>query len=79
MKANWSKPYYGITHLGKYSTTKHWVTVTFGDNWATLDKWFPGCGFNSDTEEFSSLEEAKKAGENYMKKMENLASEWKIT
>lgn len=72
-KADWSRPYYGLTHLGDYSTTKYWVTV---DQNSILKKWFPGCGFNPEKVQYSSIEEAKVAGEKYMKQMSDNASPW---
>lgn len=62
----WSKPYYGITHLG---TGPHRVTVTDRGSFAELDRWFPGCGFRPMESDHESAEAAKAAGEKWLREV----------
>ena len=60
----WTKEYYGLSHLGEFSTKKLWVTVTrYSNGRATLSKWFPGCQFSPEETTFKNVEEAKRQGE----------------
>lgn len=60
----WTKEFYGVSHLGEYSTKKLWVSVNrHSDGCATLAKHFPGCGFFPDESHHESVEDAKMAGE----------------
>ena len=84
----WTKPYYGITHLGKFGTETFWCSImSIGgryspDGWIEivkptlyeLTKWFPmgktynGKGKHYLTEDFKSLEAAKKEAEEYLQR-----------
>lgn len=67
MKTNhksWTKPYCDVSHYGNISD-KYWSTVTKWDSVFCLTKWYPGCVFSPMEEDFNSLEEAKKAGEDW--------------
>ncbi len=66
----WTKEYYGITHLGEFNLRKMRVSVERLGNRAILQKWFPGCGFRPKEIPFQSFEKAKKAGEKVMKNWE---------
>lgn len=58
----WSKKYYGLSHLGKFDLKNTWVN----ENSAKLLVWFPGCGFSPKEYSFDSVEEAKRKGEKIM-------------
>lgn len=45
-RKEWSKPYYGVSHYGIFSTTRRWATVVIWDTFTEISLWFPGCGFN---------------------------------
>jgi hypothetical protein len=62
----WSKPFHGITHLS-VSGKRSWVTVTDWDNWASLTRWYPGCGFSPLETQHGSADEAKRAAEAWLK------------
>lgn len=63
----WSKTYCGITHLGDFSTTQPWVTVEDHAKFALLYQWFPGCGFYPTETQHTTAQEAKIAGEIWLK------------
>lgn len=62
----WTKPFYGLTHCGKLEDYRRASVDDNGDS-ATLTKWYKGCGFSPYTEEFSTVEDAKKAGEAWIR------------
>lgn len=66
MKHTWTKPYYGVTHTGTFSTKTHWVTVCDYGTFATLTCWFPGCGFSALETTHSDATKARSAGEKYL-------------
>lgn len=68
LKPYWSRPYYGIQHLGDGRPESYWATVVDYKSFTILKKWFPGCGFDPEEETFYSLEEAIKEGEKYIRK-----------
>ncbi len=63
----WSKLYLDyITHYGDISDFRRsTVRVIVPNSIYELDKWYKGCGFNPEVLEFSSMDEAKKAGEQW--------------
>jgi len=63
---NWTKPYLGVQHLGSFSTTKSWCTVEDHNSFAILSKWVPGCRFSPEEINFPTVEQAKKAGEEWL-------------
>ncbi|TAN03180.1 MAG: hypothetical protein EPN36_14375 [Rhodanobacteraceae bacterium] len=63
----WTRPYYGIQHYPSGSISDHpWrVTLHIGVGFATLDCWYPGCGFSPTEYTFDSVETARREGELY--------------
>lgn len=59
----WSKPFYGITHLGGYA---RWVTVADRGYHAELSCNHRGCGFNALQSTHRSVDDAKAAGEKWL-------------
>lgn len=59
----WSKPYYGVMHLGA-SGDARWATVTDWGSFAEVIKWAKGCGLcNTAESTYDTVEQAKAAGE----------------
>lgn len=53
-----------ITHYGETSSNVfRRSTVCIVGNMFQLSKWYVGCGFNPETVWYSSMEDAKQAGE----------------
>lgn len=65
--AMWTKPYFGIQHLGDGGTGKPWVTVSDYSRFAMLHCWFPGCQFSPEERSFATIAEACRAGERWMR------------
>lgn len=66
---DWTRPYCGVTHLGeKAGPSSWWVTVTDRGSFAELSCWFPGCGFSPLKSTHDTVEQAKTAGEKWLKK-----------
>lgn len=63
----WTKPYYGVQHLGEFSLQKPWVTVCDYSTFALLHCHFPGCGFSPVEKRFKSAQDARIAGERYLR------------
>ena len=59
----WSREYYGISHLGKFSLKSLWVTVERVGNAAKLVEWYPGCQFHPKETWHRLVADAKKVGE----------------
>ena len=68
VRPEWSKPYCGITHLGKLDTKGYRVTVVAYNRFAELHRYFPDCGFSPLVSTHKNVEAAKRAGEKYLKK-----------
>lgn len=66
---NWTKPYYGIQHLGNLG--EHRVSVTDYGRHAVLTLWARGCGFNPTDKWFKNVEDAREAGEKWLAKMKS--------
>jgi hypothetical protein len=62
----WTKEYLGISHLGKMSTTKLWVTVHNDKTKAKLIIWHPGKLSSPEEILYNSVKEAKEQGERIM-------------
>ena len=60
----WSKEYYGLSHLGSFSIHTTWYTVQRINDIALLKTWYPGCKFSPQETIFDSVEEAKTHAEN---------------
>jgi hypothetical protein len=56
-----------ITHYGAVGSFRR-SSITITGSTYTLSKWYKGCGFNPETVDYQSLEDAKKAGENWYHK-----------
>jgi len=67
-KLEWSKPYCGLTHLGKFDPEGYRVTVVEWNHGAELKRYYPDCGFTSINSTHKNVATAKRAGERYMKK-----------
>lgn len=70
MNIQWTEPFHGVTHApanNPYSLKTHWVTVEEFDTFSRLSMHYPGCGFSPHQQHFNSAEEAKLAGERYLK------------
>jgi hypothetical protein len=61
----WSKPYLAITHLGELKDRRR-VSVQDYGSFATLDKWYEGCGFYPIEEWHETVEAAKAEGERWV-------------
>lgn len=62
----WSPLYLDyITHLGKVGDYRRASVNCTGKMWQ-LSKWYKGCGFNPETVSFTTIEEAKQAGEDWV-------------
>lgn len=59
----WSRPYYGIQHLGAEGVRKSRVSVCDYGFFTVLHCWFPGCGFSPLESQHGTVEAARKAGE----------------
>lgn len=66
----WTKPYFGVSHLGSFSMTERWASIADYGSFCILYKYFPGCGFHPKEKTFDSLEEAKRVGEAWMMECE---------
>lgn len=64
--ASWSEPNCGVTHLGQVGDLRRASIQEYG-SFATLLKWFKGCGFNPLTQDFDTVDEAKRAGDAWIK------------
>ena len=64
--ATWTAPYFGVQHTQK---DKHGRRCSVQDNkqWAELHMWFEGCGFNPRTSHYDTVEEAREAGEKWLR------------
>jgi len=63
----WTRPYCGVTHLGKINDHR-WVTVIeVTETFSQLTKWSKGCGFSPKHEDYDSVEAAKAAGEKWVR------------
>lgn len=58
----WSKPYYGISHLGAISDFRR-ATVDDRVDFVILSKWWKGCGFSPEKQVCNTVDEAKLIGE----------------
>lgn len=64
-KKCWSKPYCNLTHYGTLADNRR-ATVEIGERLHRLSMWSKsGDGFNPPVKWFESVEEAKKAGEEW--------------
>lgn len=64
---HWTKPHYGVQHGGTYSPARHWVTVEDYGTFARLARWFPGCGFSPMESTHDNAEDARQAGECWLR------------
>lgn len=62
----WTKPYCDTTHLGTLGAVR-WATVTDYGSLAELTKWFQGCGLSPNGATYDTVEQAKAAGEAWVK------------
>ena len=63
---NWTEPFHGVQHFGVFGSKTNWATVEDHGSFATLYRWFPGCGFSPTTHDFESVAEAKAIGETFV-------------
>lgn len=66
-QAGWTKPYYGVQHLGEFGAQKNWATVTDRGEFAELTMWIAGCGFRPKHAMFDTAEQARAAGEEWLR------------
>lgn len=64
--AQWSKPYYGLQHIGQFSIRTPWGTVEDCGTSAKALCWFPGCQFSPIETRHKTAAEARKHVENWM-------------
>lgn len=62
----WSAPHCDITHYGQVGDRRRSSITSFSETRHQLARWHRGCGFNPDTENYDSLEAAKRAGEEWV-------------
>lgn len=60
---SWSRPYHGIMHYGAMGDQRRATINIVTDDFIVLKLWVKGGGFNPAKNEFSSVEDAKAAGE----------------
>lgn len=65
--ANWSRPHYGVSHLGNLGDNR-WATVIDRGSFAELIKWFRGCGMQPYECAFDTAGQARSAGEAWVEK-----------
>lgn len=73
----WTKPYYGVTHLGRPGRNNHWCTVIhygeYGGKFAELKLWSPSSGFDPARRVMhegtleKSVAKAKRLGEDWLR------------
>ena len=63
---NWTTPYCGITHLGELKARRRASVADLG-TCAELTYWFQGCGFSPAQSVFADVEDAKRAGERWIR------------
>ena len=61
----WSKPYYGVSHLGQLADDR-WATITDYSSFVELTGWFRSCGTRPNEATFDTVEQAKAAGERWV-------------
>lgn len=64
----WTRPYCGVQHLQRGSSTTRdpWCTVTDYGSFATSFFWFPGCGFLPTEQHHDSADLARAACEAWL-------------
>lgn len=63
---NWTKPFYGVTHCGQLCDRYSLTVAAQGDR-AELSMWTRGDGFSPLHMCFDSVDEAKRAGEAWLR------------
>ena len=58
----WSRPHYGVQHIGSGSPREYWCTVESYGSFAVLTRWTPGCGLSGLQEMFPDAESARIVG-----------------
>ena len=68
----WTKPHLGVSHCGEFGKGNCWVTITeYSSTFVTLgfcdwkNESHPNI-FGGETEKFDNIEDAKKAGEEWL-------------
>lgn len=64
----WTTPFYGVSHLGKFGIANWWATIEDHGTFVHLNRWFPGCKFEPLRSDFDTLAEAKQQGERWVKR-----------
>jgi hypothetical protein len=66
---SWTEPFHGVQHLGAEGslTRSYWATVEDHGTFASLCRWFPGCGFEPHRSDHKTLAEAKRLGERWVR------------
>lgn len=62
----WTKPYCGVQHYGKCSTTERWASVEDHTAFAVATLWIPGNHFRSPQRHFKSIHRAKRYAEDWV-------------
>lgn len=67
---NWTKPYYGVQHLGECNGGKRWCTVSDLGTCATLIRWHDGARLSSAVEStHDNAELARNTGERWLSEL----------
>ncbi len=64
----WTKPYYGVEHLGDWSPESWWATIEDHNTFVKLLRWFPKCQFHPHESFHDTILEAKQKGERWVKR-----------
>ena len=62
----WTTPYFGLQHTEK-DTRGRRCSVQSNGPWAELQMWFLGCGFNPMVSAHDTPDEARAAGEKWLR------------
>lgn len=63
---SWSKPFYGVQHLGNLGDAYR-VSVEDWGTFAVLTMWTRGDGFRAPQRQFDTAEEARQSGERWLR------------
>lgn len=62
----WTKPYYGVQHIGQFSQRTPWGTVEDYGTFANALCWFPGCQFSPTQTQHETAEAARQHVEKWL-------------
>lgn len=62
----WTAPYFGLQHTQKDKYGRR-CSVQDYKQWAELHMWFEGCGLSPRTSHHDTVEEARAAGEKWLR------------